>query len=80
MNNEALEGTVVIIPTGQAGSIVNCGPNDIWVLLRNGDIWVGSAKLAYEPQSAEELALAPLEVDRFEFRDKAPVIKRMRND
>jgi len=80
MNNETSEGRVVIVPTGQAGTIVNCGPSDIWVLLLNGDIWVGNAKLAYEPQSSEELALAPLNVDRFEFRDKAPVIKRMRND
>ena len=58
------EGTVVIVGTGQAGTIVEMG-KDVWVLLANYNLWIGPFHQIREPQSAEDLAACPLEVDRF---------------
>jgi len=70
MNNEISEGSVVIVSSGQAGTVIQAS-GDFWVLLTNGDIWVGSPSRVYLPQSREELDAAPLNYDRFEARDKA---------
>ena len=64
------EGNVVVVATGQAGSVIQVCGSDVWVLLANNDIWVGSAKQALPPQSAEHLAACPLEIERFEERER----------
>lgn len=66
--SEINEGTVVIAGTGQAGTLIQNDPDNVWVLLRNGDIWYGPAHQIREPQSQEELDAAPLEFDRFASR------------
>lgn len=63
------QGSVVIVGTGQAGTVVEKWAEQVMVLLTNGEIWYGSAKHTYIPD-ADVLALAPLEVDRFEGREK----------
>ena len=70
------EGSVVIVATGQAGTVIQTGKY-LWVLLANGDVWVGSFKQALPPQSPEHLAACPMEVERFVEREKA---KRMDRD
>jgi len=69
------EGSVVVVATGQAGSVIQTGI-EIWVLLANNDIWVGSAKQAFPPQSAEHLAACPLDVERFEARERKNFITK----
>lgn len=69
------EGTVVVVSTGQAGTVVQTG-TEIWVLLANNDIWVGSSKQAFPPQSAEHLASCPLDVERFEERERKNFIAK----
>jgi hypothetical protein len=66
MNNFE-EGSVVIVSTGQAGTIVDKG-KDICVLLCNGDLWFGFETQIRTPQDPEDLAACPLDVDRFEGR------------
>lgn len=58
------EGDVVIVGTGQAGTIHHIG-NDVWVLLANTIVWYGSIGQIRHPQSPEDLAACPLDVDRF---------------
>ena len=41
MDNKIDEGSVVICPTHQAGTVVEINKGGTWVLLRNGDVWVG---------------------------------------
>ena len=71
--NEFVEGSVIICGSGQAGSIVQIA-EDVWVLLRNGDIWVGPQHRLRFPQSQEDLDQAPIDVERAEqkrdYRDK----------
>lgn len=75
------QGTVVIIPTGQAGSVVDDQQSDnLWVLLRNGNIWHGADFQCREPQSQEDLDACPVDVDRFEERERAPRKFRERDD
>ena len=60
------EGTVVIVATGQCGTIVAIA-SAIYgaiVLLRNGEMWQGPLAMCHEPQSAEEMESAPLEVEK----------------
>lgn len=65
------EGTVVIVSSGQAGTVVYCDQHNITVLLRNLCLWQGKRSQVYVPQSQEEVDAAPLEVDRFEERERA---------
>lgn len=58
------ENSVVIVLTGQAGTVINNVSGDIWVLLRNGDIWVGSEGMVRYPQSQEDLDAAIVDVER----------------
>jgi hypothetical protein len=60
------EGMVVICSTSQAGTITQIIGNDSWVLLTNGDIWVGQLHDLRLPQNEEDLAACPLNVDRLE--------------
>jgi hypothetical protein len=66
--NEFVEGVVVIVGSGQAGTIVEVTGRDIWVLLRNGDVWVGPVNQCRLPQDQADLDSAPLNVERLEKR------------
>jgi preprotein translocase subunit YajC len=57
-------GDVVIVGTGQAGTIVSVGKN-IEVLLINKDIWYGFESQVRYPQDAADLAACPLEFDKY---------------
>lgn len=61
-----VEGGVVIVSTGQAGTIVESIKRDVWVLLRNGDVWVGPTSHIRYPQDGEDLAACPINVERLE--------------
>ena len=61
-----IEGAVVIVDTGQAGTVFISTSVSIHVILANGDLWQGQPGRAREPQSPEDLAAAPLNVDRLE--------------
>lgn len=68
--NEINEGSVVIVQSGQIGTIVQLS-GDAWVLLSNGNIWIGNANMMHVPQSQEEIdAALALDLDRFEGREK----------
>ena len=71
--NNIDEGSVVIVATGQAGTVVQMDGSEVWVLLANGDIWVGSSKQAHPPQSAEHLAACPFNVERLENK---PILRK----
>lgn len=62
------EGNVVICPTGQAGTVVEVLLGAAWVLLRNGDIWVGEIFRLRLPQSQEDLDFCPINVERLETK------------
>ena len=66
--NNFVEGSVVICGSSQAGSVVQLTNKDIWVLLRNGDIWIGSSHHCRFPQDQADLDTAPIDVDRLEVR------------
>lgn len=63
-------GAVVIVDTGQAGTVIHKTSQDIWVLLTNLDLWRGKPSQARIPQCAEDLAAAVLDVDRYANRPK----------
>ncbi len=74
--NEFVEGSVIICGSGQSGSVIQiCG--DIWILLLNNDIWIGPSNMCRFPQYEEDLKNCPLEVERFEAREK---INRVKED
>jgi hypothetical protein len=60
------EGVVVVVSSGQAGTIVEVNGRDIWALLRNNDIWVGPMNQIRLPQGEEDLAACPIDVERLE--------------
>jgi len=64
--SDFVEGVVVICGSGQAGSIVQIDGRDVWVLLRNGDVWVGSSNQCRIPQDEADLNACPLDVERLE--------------
>ena len=61
-------GTVVICQTGQAGTVCDLSGKEAWVLLRNGDIWVGQTNRIRFPQDEADLDAAPIDVDRLESK------------
>jgi hypothetical protein len=70
--NDFAEGVVVICnDTGQAGTIVEDEGRDVWVLLRNSNIWTGSKSMIRLPQNQEDLDACPIDVERVE-----PKVKR----
>lgn len=61
------EGVVVICcDTGQAGTIIENVGRNVWVLLRNSNIWVGSTSMCRLPQDQADLDAAPIDVERSE--------------
>lgn len=70
---------VVIVSTGQAGTVFHSEKGMLHVLLANHDIWVGMAHQCYIPMNGEDL-VAPLNVDRFEAREAAKPYRRERDD
>lgn len=66
--NEISVGSVVIVSTGQAGTLLEMNGVKSCVLLANGDMWHGHSGQAREPQDQADLDAAPLEYDRFEGR------------
>lgn len=63
-----VEGCVVIVGTGQAGTYIGTESGQACVLLTNSCFWYGSPKEMMLPQDRAHLDAAPLEVDRFEGR------------
>ena len=63
-----IEGKVVIVSTGQAGTLIQIDGKDVWVLLRNLDIWTGKLSQIFEPQSKEHLDACPIDVPRIEAK------------
>ena len=61
------DGDVVIVSTAQAGTLVQGGKN-IWVLLANGDVFVGSPHEARYPQDQADLDACPRDVQRLEAK------------
>lgn len=62
------EGSVVIVQaTLQIGTIVQLDQG-AWVLLANGDIWVGSERGLRFPQDQADIDACVLNVDKFEGR------------
>jgi hypothetical protein len=64
--NEFVEGDVVICGSGQAGSLAQLAGKDVWVLLQNGDIWVGQTHAIRLPQDKADLESCPLNVEKVE--------------
>lgn len=63
--NKYKPGDVVIVKTGQAGSIHWILPEEVCVLLRNGDIWYGPEYEIRFPSSKKELKACPIDVDKW---------------
>lgn len=63
-------GLVVICGSGQAGTLTHINGDAVEVLLRSGEIWTGPSSQVREPQSAEDLAAAPVTVERPEPKRK----------
>lgn len=59
-------GNVMICSTGQAGTIIEKIKRDVWILLRNGDIWIGPIGMCRLPQDEVDLNSCPIEVERLE--------------
>lgn len=59
-------GTIVIVDSGQAGTAIIVTSTDVHVLLANGDLWQGHIGRVREPQSLEDLAACPLDVEKAE--------------
>lgn len=66
---DLIEGDVVIVKTTQAGTVIAVFGGDVMVLLGNGEIWMGHGHSCFLAD-AELANAAPLEVDRFEGREK----------
>lgn len=74
--NDINEGSVVIVNSGQIGTVVQLS-GDAWVLLSNGNIWIGNPNMTHIPQSQEEIDLAAaLNLDRFEGRETAKTVRK----
>ena len=67
MSKEFIEGDVVICGSGQAGTVIQSG-RDVWVFLRNGDVWTGPAHQIRFPQDQADLDAAPINVERLEAK------------
>ncbi len=76
MGIELEEGHVVIVSTSQAGTIVQLCGTDAWVLLQNNDLWVGPQKQCQFPQSREHLDACPVDVERFEERERRKFVEK----
>jgi hypothetical protein len=61
-------GSVVICATSQAGTVVQITGKDVWVLLRNNDVWVGLDHDIRNPQDQADLDACPIDVERLEIK------------
>lgn len=68
-------GDLVIVPTTQAGTVINLGNGEAWVLLANGDLWTGPERQA-RPATKEECEAAPKDVERFKDRPKVAITRQ----
>ena len=59
-----VEGDIVIVDTGQSGCIAQLIGKDVWVLLKNNDIFVGLTHQLRYPQGQDDLEACPFDVDR----------------
>lgn len=66
--DELVEGSVVICSTGQAGSLIQIDGKNVWVLLRNNDIFTGTSHQIRIPQGQEDLDAAPIDISRIEVK------------
>ena len=66
--SEFIDGSVAICATGQAGTIIQLTGNEAWVLLRNGDIWVGLINRIRLPQDSADLEACPIDIERFDAK------------
>ena len=64
--NNFKDGDIVIVSTHQSGCIIQISNKDAWVLLKNGDVWIGPIHSIREPQGQNDLLACPLNVDREE--------------
>lgn len=63
--SECVLGDVLICGSGQSGTVIQiCG--ELWILLLNGDIWIGPSNQCRFPQDEADLAACPLNVERLE--------------
>lgn len=65
--NNFVDGSVVICGSGQSGTVIQTG-KDMWILLLNGDIWIGPTHTVRFPQDQADLDAAQLNVDRLVTR------------
>jgi hypothetical protein len=61
-------GQVVIVDSGQAGTVCEDAGGQLWVLLANLDVWVGPPSMCRIPQDEADLAACPLNVERLESK------------
>jgi hypothetical protein len=59
-------GEVVIVSSGQAGTLADVIGKNVWVLLANGDVFVGEDYQIRYPQDKADLENCPLNVERLE--------------
>ena len=64
--NDFMVGEVTICNTGQAGTITDIIRREVWVLLRNNDIWGGPLSHIRKPQDEADLSACPIDVERLE--------------
>jgi hypothetical protein len=64
-------GLVVICATSQAGTVIQITGKEVWVLLRNNDVWVGTDHDIRLPQDQADLDACPIDVGRLEQK-KSP--------
>lgn len=62
--NKYKPGDVVIVSTGQAGTVWMI-THELVVLLRNGDIWYGQEYEARFPSSKKELKECPVDLEKW---------------
>ena len=62
------ENDVLIVKTQQAGTVVQVNGKDIWLLLRNNDVWVGPSHDARFPQDQADLDACKVDVERLEVK------------
>lgn len=65
---EFKEGDVVICVTSQAGTLAQITGKDVWIILRNGDIWTGPVHDVRFPQDQADLDACPVDVEREEAK------------
>jgi len=65
-----VEGSVVIVSSGQAGTLVARSGESVTVLLRSGYLWQGPINQCRIPQDEQDLAACPIHVERVSPKPK----------